>query len=85
MQVLCHPSDGHADIHCPVCNQGFLVFWERSSSLDREATLPEIYQELRDHHRDASIVPHPDAPFNIPSWSGLPKFSAAALLGGAFL
>ncbi|RZU41708.1 hypothetical protein [Edaphobacter modestus] len=84
MQVLCHPSDGHADIQCPVCNQGFRVFWERSSAPDQKATLPEIYQELRNHHRDASVAAHPDAPFNIPSWSGLPHFSAAALLGGAY-
>jgi hypothetical protein len=25
---------------------------------------------------------HPDSPFNVPSWSGAPQFSGAALLGG---
>lgn len=84
MQVLCRPSDTPADIHCPICNQGFRLYWERPSALDQEAALPGIYQELRDHHRDARAIVHPDIPFNIPSWAGLPHFSAAALLGGAY-
>jgi hypothetical protein len=28
-------------------------------------------------------VAHPEAPFTVPSWSGAPQFSGAALLGGA--
>lgn len=85
MQVLCNPSDRQADIHCPICNRGFRLYWERTSTLDQEATLPSIYQTLRDHHSEPGVEPHPEVPFNIPSWSGLPKFSAAALLGGCTL
>ncbi len=50
----------------------------------QEDTRHSIQQALRDHHVDNTAPEaHPDAAFNIPSWSGSPKFSAAALLGGA--
>jgi hypothetical protein len=85
MQVLCHPSEGpSADIRCPICNQGFRLYWERPSASDQKAALPGIFQELRNHHSDAAAGAHPEVPFNIPNWAGLPHFSAAALLGGAY-
>lgn len=86
MQVLCTPSDAAADVQCPICHQGFRLFWERRDPSDQQATLPGILDELREHHEDlaADAKPHPEAPFNIPSWSGLPQFSGAALLGGAY-
>ncbi|WP_263366853.1 hypothetical protein [Edaphobacter bradus] len=80
MQVLCKPSDSSADLYCPICGRGFLLYWERSSRDQQEVTLPEIQQTVRDHHSGDG---HPEAAFNIPSWPGLPQFSAAALLGGA--
>jgi hypothetical protein len=45
--------------------------------------LPDVYEELRDHHADQALVAHPESPFTIPDWSGAPQFSGAALLGGA--
>ncbi len=83
MQVLCHPSDTNSDILCPVCKQGFRLFWERNDIELQEAALPGIFDELREHHSQNADAPHPETPFNIPTWSGLPQFSAAALLGGA--
>lgn len=83
MQVLCKPSNDSPDILCPVCGKGFRLYWERSSSAQQQATLPEIYQALRDHHADPRFIAHPAPAFNIPDWSGPPQFSAAALLGGA--
>ncbi len=85
MQVLCKPSDETPDLRCPVCNKGFLLYWERSSHEQRLAALPDIRQALREHHEDLNFLTHPGPAFNIPSWSGLPQFSAAALLGGATL
>ncbi|WP_260703040.1 hypothetical protein [Edaphobacter flagellatus] len=86
MQVLCTPSDATADVQCPVCHQGFRLFWERRDLADQQATLPKILNELREQHEDlaADAAPHPAAPFNIPSWAGQPQFSGAALLGGAY-
>ncbi|HEY0163304.1 MAG TPA: hypothetical protein VGB69_11540 [Edaphobacter sp.] len=83
MQVLCKPSDSSPDILCPVCGKGFRLYWERSSPAQQEATLPSIRKALHDHH--TGLLAHPEAAFNIPSWSGAPQFSAAALLGGATL
>ena len=84
MQVLCKLSDSSHDVQCPICGQGFLLYWERSSRPQQEATRHSIQQALRDHHIDTiANEAHPDDAFNIPSWSGSPQFSAAALLGGA--
>lgn len=83
MQALCKPSSDSPDIFCPICGTGFRLYWERTSSAQQEAALPEILQALHDHHRDPAFLSHPAAAFNVPSWSGLPQFSAAALLGGA--
>lgn len=85
MQVLCKPTNASPDIKCPVCGQGFLLYWERSSRDQQDDTLPNILQVLREHHNRLDFTTHPGSPFNIPSWSGLPQFSAAALLGGAAL
>jgi hypothetical protein len=85
MQVLCKASDNSPDVSCPVCNKGFLLYWERSSKIQQLATLPEIRKALLEHHEAPEFTSHPDVDFNIPSWSGLPQFSAAALLGGAML
>ena len=82
MQVLCAPSETSPDIYCPVCSKGFRLFWERTSIADRQAMLPDISSELRQHHADLAPVAHPETPFTIPAWSGLPQFSGAALLGG---
>ena len=84
MQVLCKPSDSIPDVQCPVCGQGFLLYWERSSRVQQEDARHSIQQALRDQHLEAGATDaHPEAAFNIPNWSGSPKFSAAALLGGA--
>lgn len=83
MQALCKLTDNSPDILCPVCGKGFRLYWERSSYVHQQAALPEIQQALRDHHKENPFAQHPQVPFNVPSWSGLPQFSAAALLGGA--
>ena len=82
MQVLCAPSESAPDIQCPVCRKGFRLYWERPHSPERLTTLPEVLEELREQHK--RFGDHPSAQFNIPSWPGLPQFSAAALLGGAW-
>lgn len=83
MQALCKLTDNSPDILCPVCGKGFRLYWERTSHIHQQAALPEIHQALRDHHKENPFAQHPETPFNVPDWSGLPEFSAAALLGGA--
>jgi hypothetical protein len=67
-----------------VCGKGFHIYWERTSRDQQFATLPSIQQALREHHDDPQTAAHPNIPFTVPNWSGLPQFSAAALLGGAY-
>jgi hypothetical protein len=86
MQVVCQPSNNSADVRCPVCGQGFLLYWERTCRIEQGETLSDIQQSLADHHTaDVAVgddAVHPIAAFNIPEWSGNPEFSGAAMLGG---
>ena len=82
MQVLLRKSDLRHDIQCGVCHQGFRVYWERTSQAERATMRAIVAAELRhQHHGDNTAAAHPETPFNLPEWSGLPQFSAAALLG----
>lgn len=85
MQVLLKHSEKSKDIECSICQQGFRVYWERSSMAERETMRAIIQGELRLHHRsrnDETHEAHPERPFNVPEWSGEHQFSGAALLGG---
>ena len=85
MQVLCQSSQAAQDVQCPVCGEAFQLFWERTSRTERNLTLSKVKQALAGHHDTQSEEdpgPHPSGAFNIPSWSGPPQFSGAALLGG---
>jgi hypothetical protein len=84
MQVLCKMSMTASDVRCNVCGQGFVVYWERHSLEEQAEARALVQKQLADHHRITDDTgAHPPASFNVPQWSGLPKFSAAALLGGA--
>jgi len=85
MQVLCKVSNTVSDVRCKVCGQGFLVYWSRTSRTEQEATRRQVIQALAEQHSASSSTEHvhPRTGFNVPDWSGLPNFSAAALLGGA--
>jgi hypothetical protein len=83
MQVLLRKSKTTQDIQCSVCRQGFQVYWERTSPAERATMRAIVEAELRHQHiDDTDTSAHPEAPFNLPQWSGMPQFSAAALLGG---
>jgi len=85
MQVLCERSNSGSDVRCAVCGQGFLVYWERSSRSEREEARKDVMQAIREQHEDMTSGhhAHPVARFTVPSWSGNPSHSGAALLGGA--
>ncbi len=84
MQVLCKASNTASDVRCSVCGQGFLVYWTRTSASERASRKAEIVEALRNHHvmGDGASV-HPESGFNLPTWSGETRFSAAALIGNA--
>lgn len=83
MQVLLRKSEEKQDVQCRVCGQGFRIYWERTSLEEQGAMRAIILKELDEQHAlDRTTPAHPEAPFNVPSWQGLPQFSGAALLGG---
>ena len=84
MQVMCTPSESSPDIYCPICFKGFRLYWERTDDLARLERLPDVYAELREQHTGSPLAAHAESGFTIPDWSGMPEYSGAALLGGAF-
>src|SRR5260370_17286218 len=83
MQVLLRRSDDKQDIQCSICNQGFRLYWERSSLAEQATMRAIIHGELRQQHAtDETPSPHPSAPFNLPTWSRPPQNSGPAPLAG---
>jgi hypothetical protein len=69
MQVYCRKTEGNAELHCCVCGQGFLMFWERQTAIERAVTRAEIHEMLRRQHRAAAgPEAHPQAEFAVPEW-----------------
>ncbi len=84
MQVLCKISNEGADVCCSVCGQGFVLFWERQTKMERAQGILEIARTLRAHHQQGSAPEvHPQRGFLIPKWDGPVAFSGAAILGNA--
>lgn len=84
MQVLCKSSDERSDVCCGVCGQGFVLFWERQSKVERALAMPEIAKTLREQHvKDGGREAHPQHGFLVPEWSGRIESSGAAILGSA--
>jgi hypothetical protein len=84
MQVLCRTTKGNAELHCCVCGQGFVLFWERQTHTERTEMLHEIQETLRRQHRTShGPEAHPQGGFLAPQTSGQLEFSGASVLGSA--
>lgn len=84
MQVLCKSSKDHVETSCTVCGQGFVLFWERQTRMEKAAALKEVEKTLRSHHtRNDGPNAHPNRGFLVPEWDGPIAFSGAAVLGSA--
>ncbi|KAA6463043.1 hypothetical protein DYQ86_06835 [Acidobacteria bacterium AB60] len=84
MQVLCKSSNDHVETNCSVCGQGFVLFWERQTKMEKATALQEIARTLRGHHdRIGGPDAHPNRGFLVPEWNGPVAFSGAAILGNA--
>jgi len=84
MQVLLKSTDSAAETRCSVCGQGFALFWERQTKMERSEALREIESTLRHHHHSGpGPQVHPVNGFLVPAWHGPVAFSGAAILGNA--
>ena len=62
MQMLCKISNAYSDVRCPVCGQGFLVYWTRLHAFAREEQRERLMQGLRLQHTDRLLADaHPPA------------------------
>lgn len=65
MQILCKASECDCDVSCPICGQGFQIYWTRSFSGER-STRVEIQQALLSHHgRERGTPAHPGTEFSL--------------------
>ena len=84
MQVLLKSTETAVETHCSVCGQGFVMFWERQTKMERAEALREIETTLRHHHHAGPTSQvHPVKGFLVPAWDGPIAFSGAAILGNA--
>jgi hypothetical protein len=84
MQVFCKSTKGNAEVHCCICGQGFVLFWERQSRSERTEALTEIQRTLRSHHqRKNGPVAHPQAGFMVPELHGTMACSRTPVQGHA--
>ena len=71
MQIHCKAAEGDCDVSCPVCGQGFQIYWTRSFSGER-STRVEIQQALLDQHGKGTHG-HPGTDFAV-SVASLPGY-----------
>jgi len=84
MQVLCKSTKGNAEMHCCVCGQGFVMFWERQSRAERIEATREIQNTLRHQHRNQKgKEAHPNGSFLVPERSSSDLGSGASIRGHA--
>ncbi len=77
MQILCKASECDCDVSCPVCGQGFQIYWTRSYSGER-STRVEIQQALlaqhgAQHGHNHELPAHPGPEFLV-SVASLPGY-----------
>jgi hypothetical protein len=83
--VLCTRSNLGNDVRCPVCGQGFLVFWYRFSRDEQDALRQPIARALRAQHANPATAvggAHSAEEFTVPHWTG-PEFGAPELVAAA--
>ena len=82
MQVYCRKTDGNAEMNCCVCGQGFVLFWDRQTAIERAVMRAEIQEMLRRQHRAADgVEAHPLSEFSVPEFESAVSSSGAALGG----
>lgn len=79
---LCQPSKLSANVRCPVCDQGFLIYAENGMQAGHNINRRIIQHALRAHHaaHPTSSSAHPQNTFHIPNGPGTHHFLASASL-----
>jgi hypothetical protein len=79
---LCQPSKLSANVRCPVCGQGFLIYAANGIHDGHNINRRIIEHALRSHHGGCPVSSsvHPQSTFSIPSGPGSDRFLASASL-----
>lgn len=65
MQMLCKVSNVFSDVRCPVCGQGFLVYWTRLQAKQRGEQRAALVDGLRLQHGTVSSADAHPAAFHL--------------------
>ena len=65
MQMLCKVSTVFSDVRCPVCGQGFLVYWTRLQAKHRDEQRERLIDGLRLQHSTGSGAEMHPASFHL--------------------
>lgn len=87
MQMLCKVSSTFSDVRCPVCQQGFMVYWTRIAAKNRDDQRQGLLDGLRLQHTASEIADAHPAVFHLADGPGLaaPFGEAAGLSVPAML
>lgn len=73
MQILCKVLAGCSDVRCPVCGQGFSVYWTRNREVSLVEQREALQNVLRAQHLTleatdihAAAFETPDTPVSLP-------------------
>lgn len=81
MQMLCKVSNAYSDVRCPVCEQGFMVYWTRIAAKNRDDQHQGLLDGLRLQHTAHGTVDAHPAVFHLADGPALAPFGEAAGLG----
>ena len=62
MQLLCSSSAVGSDVCCPVCGQGFLMYWTRNSPGDQPVLVSVVMDALGRQHTAFGANAHESHP-----------------------
>ena len=65
MQMLCKVSNVFSDVRCPVCGQGFLVYWTRLQAKQRGEQRQTLMEGLRLQHTSVTTAEAHPAAFHL--------------------
>lgn len=62
MQLVCSSAESGSDVRCPVCGQGFLLYWTRNSPGDQPELVSVIMDALARQHSASDANAHDSSP-----------------------
>ena len=81
MQMLCKVSSAFSDVRCPVCKQGFMVYWTRIAAKNRDDQHQGLLDGLRLQHAGSDIPEAHPAVFHPADGPAMATFGEHAGLG----